>query len=50
MRFVNGEENQRRVAQMLLTLCKELGFQLVLVSDDDWLKVGKVIELGDFNE
>jgi len=45
MRNVNGEVYQERVGQLLLTLAEEMGVQFVVVSDDDWLKVGKVIEL-----
>lgn len=42
---VNGEEYQERVGELLLTLSKEFGVQMLIVSDDDWLKIGKVIEL-----
>jgi len=45
MRNVNGEVYQERVGQLLLTLAEEMGVQFIVVSDDDWLKVGKVIEL-----
>jgi len=44
-RFVNGEEYQERMGELLMTLAKELGFQFILVSDDSWLKHGKVIDL-----
>jgi hypothetical protein len=45
MKNVNGEVYQSRVGEMLLTLGRELGVQMVIVSDDDWLKIGKVVEL-----
>lgn len=47
-RFVNGREYQERVARLVPALAEELDFQLVIATDDDWLKeCGKVIELGD---
>lgn len=46
MKHVNGEEYQARVGGMLKALAKEFGVQLILVSDDDWLKqIGTLIEL-----
>lgn len=42
---VNGEEYQARVAAVVTALAEDLDFQIVFVTDDDWLKVGKVIEL-----
>ncbi len=44
---VNGEEFQSRVGALILKLAEELGVQFVIVSDDSWLRVGKVIDLGD---
>lgn len=45
-RFVNGREYQERVAQLIPTLARELGFQFIIVTDDDWMKIGTVIDLG----
>lgn len=44
-RFVNGEEYQERVGEMVETLANEMGIQFLIVSDDDWLKIGKVVHL-----
>lgn len=44
-RFVNGEENQERAGALIETLARDLEFQFIIVTDDDWLKVGKVVEL-----
>jgi hypothetical protein len=44
-KFVNGEEEQERVATLLETLSQELAIQFIIVTDDSWLKIGKVIEL-----
>lgn len=44
-KFINGEEYQHKFAQLLQTLCEELQFQIILCSDDDWLRIGKVIEV-----
>jgi DNA repair exonuclease SbcCD ATPase subunit len=45
MKFVNGGKYQSRVAELLESLAKDLDFQMVIVTDDDWLKVGKIIDL-----
>lgn len=45
MKFVNGSKYQSRVAELLESLAKELDFQMVIVTDDDWLKIGKIIDL-----
>lgn len=45
LRALNGVKYQERIAGLLETLCEELGVQLLIVSDDDWLRVGKVVEL-----
>lgn len=44
-RHLNGIEYQERVKGMLEKLVDELGLQVILVSDDEWLRIGKVIEL-----
>jgi DNA repair exonuclease SbcCD ATPase subunit len=44
---VNGKVHQKRVASMITTITEELGIQLVMVTDDDWLKIGKVVEVGE---
>ena len=43
MKNVNGEEYQERVGEMIMTLAKELGVQFLIVTDDNWLKIGKVV-------
>lgn len=45
MRFINGSEAQARMAELLPLLCQELNLQIVLVSDDPWLRLGTVIDL-----
>lgn len=42
---VNGEENQSRVGELLETIVEEMDLQLIQVTDDEWLKIGKVVEL-----
>jgi uncharacterized protein YydD (DUF2326 family) len=42
---VNGEEYQERVGQLILQLAEEMEVQFIISSDDDWLKVGTVVEL-----
>jgi len=42
---VNGEEMQRRVSELVLRLASELKLQFIIVTDDDWLRIGKVIQL-----
>lgn len=44
-RNVNGDVYQERMGGMLLSLAKELNVQMVIVSDDSWMKVGKVVQL-----
>lgn len=44
-KHVNGEEYQGRVGGMLLDLAKEMKVQFVIVTDDDWLRIGKVVQL-----
>jgi ABC-type branched-subunit amino acid transport system ATPase component len=45
MRGLNGDENRKRFAQLLLVLSKEMGVQIILSSGHSWMKVGKVINL-----
>lgn len=42
---VHGEMYRNRLAAMLPALAKELGFQIIIATGLDWLKIGKVIEL-----
>ena len=44
-RNVNGEEYQSRVGAMILQLSKDLDLQFLIVSDDDWMEIGKVVRL-----
>lgn len=45
MKNVNGSVYQDRVGQLIETLAEELDVQFIIVTDDDWLKIGKVVEL-----
>jgi DNA repair exonuclease SbcCD ATPase subunit len=45
MKWVNGEDYQGRVASLLQSLARDFGIQMVIVSDDDWLRIGKVVDL-----
>lgn len=42
---INGEVYQERAGRMIQALARDMGVQFIIVSDDDWLKVGRVIEL-----
>lgn len=42
---INGEEYQQRAGALMETLAEEMGFQFIIVTDDDWLKVGKVVQM-----
>lgn len=42
---VNGEAAQVRLARLLPLLSQEFGIQFLFVTDDDWLKTGKIIDL-----
>lgn len=44
-KWLNGEVYQSRVQGMLEELSRRLGIQFVIFTDDDWLRIGKVIEL-----
>jgi hypothetical protein len=44
-RFLNGENYQSRVANMINILAAETGFQFIFCSDDPWLEIGNVIRL-----
>jgi hypothetical protein len=44
-KFLNGEDYQEQVKGMLEELSQKLGIQFIIITDDPWLKVGKVIEL-----
>ncbi len=45
-RNVNGSVYQERAKELIETLARELDFQIILASDN-WLRVGKVIDLGE---
>lgn len=45
-RCLNGEEYQNRVGALLLALARDLKMQMIIVTDDAWLKIGKVVDLG----
>lgn len=42
---VNGVQYQERIGKMIEMITQELGVQIIMVTDDDWLKIGKVIEV-----
>jgi hypothetical protein len=42
---INGPIYQERIAQLVQLLSEELDFQFVIVSDDEWMKIGKVTNL-----
>lgn len=44
-KHLNGRVYQERVEELLLTLSKELQIQFVVATDDEWLRLGKVIQL-----
>lgn len=44
-RFLNGEVYQERAGRLIQAMARETGFQFIIVSDDDWIKLGKVIEI-----
>lgn len=44
-RCLNGEEYQSRVGALLVALATEMKVQMLIVTDDDWLKIGHVIDL-----
>ena len=45
MKNVNGEVYQSRVGELLETLAKEMDMQIIIISDDPWLEIGKVVRL-----
>lgn len=45
LKWVNGEEYQQQVGRMFEVLAKEMQVQMIIVSDDDWLRIGKIIEI-----
>ncbi len=46
LRNLNGIIHQEKVAELIETLAEEMQVQFVIASDDDWLRIGNVIELG----
>jgi hypothetical protein len=44
-RGLNGTENRKRMAEVLLTLAREMKIQIILSTGHEWMKVGKVINL-----
>lgn len=44
-KWINGRENQERAAALLQELAKEMGIQFIIAADDDWMKLGKIIEV-----
>ncbi len=44
-KWVNGEEFQERVGDLIRNLAHEFKVQFVIVSDDAWLRQGKIVEM-----
>ncbi len=44
-RNIHGGVYQERVEELLMKLSEELGVQVLILSDDIWMKFGKVVEL-----
>lgn len=44
-RFLHGTENRQRMATLLEVLSKEFKIQIVMTTGQDWLRIGKIIEL-----
>lgn len=44
-KFVNGDTNRVRCCELIKKLAEETGFQFVIATGLDWLRVGKVIEI-----
>jgi len=42
---INGEANQERAGALIEALAEETGVQMIIVTDDEWLKVGKVVHI-----
>lgn len=42
---INGEHNQERAGALVEALAQETGVQFIIVTDDEWLKIGKVIHI-----
>ncbi len=45
LKNLNGSVYQERCSELIEYLAKEYNLQVVLITDDDWLKIGNVIEL-----
>lgn len=45
LKWVNGEEYQQQVGRMFEVLAKEMQVQMIIVSDDEWLRIGKIVEV-----
>lgn len=44
-RHVHGDRNRERVRELIETLPRELGIQVILITGLEWLVTGKVVEL-----
>jgi len=47
MKNVNGTENRKRAAALLASLSKELNVQLLMATGYEWLRLGKIIQIGE---
>lgn len=46
-RNIHGSGNRERAADLLLTLSKEMGLQVIMATGLEWLRVGNVIDLDE---
>jgi len=46
LKALHGDDNRERARQLIETLARELKVQIFLTSGTEWLRCGKVIEIG----
>jgi DNA repair exonuclease SbcCD ATPase subunit len=46
MKFLHGEIERARCCELIKKLAEETGFQFIIATGLDWLRVGKVVEIG----
>lgn len=44
-KWVHGEDNRRRLSELLESLSKDLEIQMVFTTGTEWLRAGKIVEL-----
>jgi hypothetical protein len=45
LRQINGDVYRDRVRGMIESLAREFGIQFIIASNEDWMKIGKVVQL-----